>query len=225
MVLGPRLSTGVLERIEVVPLPASRLMFVLSLRGGLVKTLVLECRVETSRRDLERIVGLLNERLAGLTLEEIRQTYASRLQDLQHEATGIVRLVLDRSGQLFSEPAVDRLRVGPAQHLMTQPEFQEPEGLRHLIELLEDENYVVHVLEADEVPATWAAGDVAVRVGTAAADAKMRNLSLVTAQYQVGGMTGRVGVLGPMRMDYPHVVALVESTAALISRLEELPGS
>lgn len=82
VVLTPRLSTGVLERLEVVPLSSTRAMFVLSVRGGLVRTILAELPSELSRRDLELVVALLNERLAGLTLATVRNTCAQRLQDV-----------------------------------------------------------------------------------------------------------------------------------------------
>lgn len=83
VVLTPRLSTGVLERLEVVPLSSTRAMFVLSVRGGLVRTILVELTSELSRRDLELVVALLNERLAGLTLAAIRQSCHQRLRDLE----------------------------------------------------------------------------------------------------------------------------------------------
>ena len=76
VVLSPRISTGVLERLDVVPLSSSRVMIVISVRSGLVKTIIFETDVALKRRDLDCVIALLNERLAGLRLEEIRHTFA-----------------------------------------------------------------------------------------------------------------------------------------------------
>ena len=153
VVLSPRLSTSVLERLELVPLAGGRLMFVLSVRGGLVKTLVLEAEAEGDlhRPDLARIVSILNERLSGLTLAEIRRTFRERTGDLAGDRTsdpaGVIRLMRDEAALLFSEPAEGRLRHGGTQGLMAQPEFQEVDDLRALIEMVEDEDRVVRLLE------------------------------------------------------------------------------
>ena len=221
IVLSPNLSTGVLERLEVVPLSSSRMMFVISVRGGLVKTIVLEIDSELKREDLERVVALLNERLAGLTLEEIRRTYAQRVRDLD-DRTGIVRLVLNQSGTLFSEGVGGRrIRFGGAQNIMTQPEFQAPEDLRSLIELLEDEHFIVQLLE-DRLPASQdEAGRALISIGSENRDGKTDKYSIVTARYRLGETVGTVGVIGPTRMDYGRVVALVEDMASLLGRLPE----
>ena len=81
VVLTPKLATGTLDRIDVVPLSSSRVMFVLEVRGGLVRTIIAEADAEIRRSDLPRLVTLLNERLAGLSLGEIRKTGAARLDE------------------------------------------------------------------------------------------------------------------------------------------------
>ncbi len=220
LVLSPRLSTGVLERLEIVPLSGQRLMFVLSVRGGLVKTIVLEFDAEVKRSALDRVVGILNERLAGLTLRELRRTCAERVRDLDDEPTGIVRFVLGESRALFSEPSEGRLRFGSAQNLLHQPEFQEPDDLRHLIEVMEDEDLVVRVLEDLSEHCPPGVGRALVSIGSESSAEAVERYSIVTSPYQLSGTVGALGVIGPTRMDYARVVALVESVAALINQPE-----
>lgn len=217
VVLSPNLSTGILERMEVVQLSSSRVMFVVSVKGGLVKTIVLELESELNRRDLDSVVRILNDRLTGLTLEEIRRTYPARVRDLRDDRTGIVRLVLKEGALLFSDPVqTSRLQYAGTQNILMQPEFQEPSDLRSLIEMLEDEDFVVHMIEdrrsADEP------GRATVSIGREHRNEKVERYSIVTAPYRIGRTIGTVGIIGPMRMDYERVIALVESMASLLSR-------
>ena len=218
VVLSPRLSKGVLERLEVVPLASSRVMVVISVRGGFVKTIVLEVEATFKRRDLDRIVSMLNERLAGLRLEEIRHSFAKRTRDLNDEGTGIVRLILDESASLFSEPAEGRLTYSGTQQIISQPEFQEMADVRNLIDIIENEGYVVQLLEGQHPEFPRHPGKAVVSIGSENSDQRADKYSVVTAHYQVGDTTGTVGILGPMRMDYERVVALVENMATLLSR-------
>lgn len=216
VVLAPNLGTGVLERIEAVPLSSHRVMFVLSLRGGPVRTIVLELETAT-RASLDPIVALLNERLGGLSMEEIRRTYAARLHDAD-DHTGVVRLVLDRSAQVFADPSGARVSSHGTQHLLAQPEFQEPADLRDLVRMLEDERFMVQLLEAraDDAPV----GRALVTIGREHAghvDGPAERYAVVTARYRVGEAVGTIGVVGPTRMDYARVVGLVEHVAALLS--------
>jgi heat-inducible transcriptional repressor len=226
VVLSPRLSTGTLERIDIVPLSSTRVMVVIAVRGGLARTVIAEVDGEVPPRDLDAVVQRLNERLVGLTLEEIRETGAERIEDLgAADRTGIVRLVLRDATVLFSEgDEARRAALGGAQHLVGQPEFQAPEEVQHVVELIENEAVVVHLLEQParldplhpERAVVLIGGEIG---GGHAGRGEGSPYSVVTAQYRVGGARGTVGVIGPTRMDYARAVALVEHVAALLSRV------
>ncbi len=215
--LSPRLSTAVMERLDIVPLSSARLMFVLSLKGGLVKTVVRRFEPDLQRSKIDRIVSLLNERIAGLTLREIRETYDERLKDLPDE-TGLVQLVLDEAPLLFSEPDEGRLQFDGTQNILSQPEFQEPDDVRQLIETIEDEDRVVQVLENLFEANPDAVGQAVVRIGSEADEDEMGDYSIVLSPYQLGDTVGSLGVIGPKRMDYGRAVALVENMAAVVNR-------
>ncbi len=224
LALSPSLSTGVLERLDIVPLPSSRLMVVLSVRGGLVKTIMLEFESELQRPALDRIVSILNERLAGLTLQEIRETHEERVRDIDDQ-TGIVRLILDESALIFSEPAEGRLQHGGTQNLLSQPEFQQPDNVRHLLEVIEDEGFVVHLLEDIVTSNLDETGQVAVSIGSESSSEEVEPYSIVLSPYQMGESMGTLGVIGPTRMDYGRVMALVENMASVLNRPDsDLPA-
>lgn len=215
--LSPKLSTGVLERLEIVPLSGARVMFVLSVEGGLVKTVVLNFDADAPRSKIDRVVSILNERLAGLTLHEIRQTHDERLRDLPDE-TGLIQFVVEEASLLFSEPDEGRLQFDGTQNILSQPEFQEPDDVRQLIETIEDENRIVQVLENLFEANPEAVGQAIVRIGSETDEEEMESYSIVMSPYCLGDTVGSLGVIGPKRMDYGRAVALVENTASVVNR-------
>jgi heat-inducible transcriptional repressor len=219
VVLTPKLSTGVLERLEIVKLSSSRAMFIISVSGSLVRTIVLRAAVDVPRSVLDQVVSVLNERLAGLSLKDIRETFSARVADLVDDVTGIVQLTLQESDQLFGEiPEADRVKYGGAQNLMFQPEFREAVDLRTLMELIEDRNSVVSLIEDPRLTELTGVGEAAISIGTEHGDDEPASrYSIVAARYQLGDSVGTVGVIGPKRMNYGRVVSVVEGMAALIS--------
>lgn len=216
VVLSPKISTGVLERLEVVQLSGSNIMIVISVRSRLVKTIIYETTLEIRRTDLDRIVAILNERLAGLRLDVIRRDYASRTRDLDNDPTGIVQLILNESAVLFSDSVEGRLTHAGTSGLLTQPEFQGTTEVRQLIQLIEDEGYVVQLFEQAPKQLRGEGNRVSVSIGSEIEDESA--YSIVTAQYNVGESVGTVGLLGPMRMDYGRAISLVEGMASLLNR-------
>ena len=225
VVLTPSLATGVLERLDIVPLSSTRVMFVIAVRSGLARTVIAELDGEVPARGLDTIVQRLNERLAGLTLDEIRKTGAGRVKDLgPTDPTGIVRVVLRDSSFLFSEAdEASRTTIAGTQHLLSQPEFQEPEEIRNVIELAESEDVVVHLLESPAMFDPQHPEQAVVFIGRDFGREKTSttSFSIVKAHYFYGNATGTVGVIGPTRMDYPRAVALVEHVARLLDHTDE----
>ncbi len=225
VVLTPSLSSGVLERLDVVPLSSSRVMFVIAVKSGLARTLIAEVDGELPSHGLDSIVQRLNECLAGLTLEEIRKTGAERVKDLGTlDQTGIVRIVLRDSAVLFNDSdEASRATIAGTRHIVSQPEFQEPEEIRNVIELAESEDVVVHLLESPQVIDPQHPERAVVFIGRnfGRENASSTSFSIVKANYHYGNATGTVGVIGPTRMDYSRAVALVEHVAHILNHTGE----
>ena len=218
VVLSPKLSTGVLERLDVVPLSSPNVMIVISVRSRMVKTIIYQTEVDVNRRDLDRIVSILNERLAGLRLDEIRRTYSSRTRDIEDDSTGIVQLILHESATLFGDAEAGRVNHSGTQELLRQPEFQNARNVQQLIKVIEDKGFVVKLFEQSQSFSAEVIGQATVSIGSELQDESASGYSTVTARYQIGESSGMVGLLGPMRMDYERAIGLVETMASLLSQ-------
>jgi heat-inducible transcriptional repressor len=215
VVSSPHFSSGVFEKLELVPLSNTRLLVVISIRSGLVRTLMVEVGMELRRGAVEHVSRLLNERLSGLTLQEIRDTFLERIRDVKDEETGLVRLFIESVDQLFTDaPGRERLHISGTQNIIEQPEFIDPKNFRSVIELVENQEIIVHLLEKHDS----AEQDFVITIGKENDD-KTQGYSVVTAIYDIRGVSGRVGVIGPKRMPYSKVVPIVDYVAKAVARM------
>ena len=83
IVLTPWISWGIFDRLELIHLAEYKVLAVIHVRSRLVKTVILEIESDLGDEDLERVASVLNERLSGLTLEEIQCTIADRLKNAE----------------------------------------------------------------------------------------------------------------------------------------------
>ena len=216
VVSSPHIGTGIFEKLELITISSSKLLVVISIRTGLVKTIMMEVGIELKRELLDQIGRLLNERLAGLTLREIRDTFIERTRDVQDERTGLIRLFIDSVDNLFDDMKDrDKVLISGTQNIIEQPEFIDPKNFRSVIELIENDDIIVHLLEKHEVIDK----DSVVTIGSENDDSKAKEYSLVSATYDVDGVTGRVGIIGPRRMDYAKLIPLVDHVAHLVARM------
>ncbi len=219
--IGPRLDQATLQRLELVRLSSERLLMVLTLTGGAMRTIFVELRGEIADSALAEVSTVLNERLAGLEIREIRASLGTRLRDAsaRAEAHELLNIFVQEGEQLF-ESAIpfgeEQVVLGQASVLAEQPEFSTGEGLRRLIDLTETR----HVL-GDFLRRRSERQGISITIGNEHDDPRLENWTVVTAEYRAGALTGVIGVIGPTRMPYDKVISLVSHTSRLVTDLLE----
>ena len=95
---------------------------------------------------------------------------------------------------------------------MEKPESREGEQVGRVMHLLEDEITLIRIIR-DEL------GDekISVRIGGELRHPDAGLLSLVTAPYRFGDLSGALAVIGPTRMPYEKIIATLDCTAEILS--------
>lgn len=215
--LGPRLDNSVLERLDLVRLSSERILVALTLTGGAVRTIFVEARGEIADSALVEVTRVLNERIAGLTLREIRATLGARLRDTgpMRGSSELLNVFIEEGEQLFDSAIQgDDVMLGQASLLAEQPEFSTVGNMRKLVALTETREHLADLLRArSETPG------ITITIGNEHKDPKLQNFTIVTAQYHSGSVAGVIGVIGPTRMPYDKVISLVTHTSRLLTDL------
>lgn len=224
--LGPRLDQAVLQRLELVRLTTERLLLVLTLRGGAMRTIFVEVPDSIADDAMAEVSVVLNERLAGLTLREIRTSLAQRLRDTAAPGAAgeLLNIFVQQGDVVFDVPLSsddEDVVLGQASMLAEQPEFATGESLRRLIALTETRQQLAELLRKRNgaTSADPAMPGLTITIGNEHADPRLENLTIVTAEYHAGSLGGVIGVIGPTRMPYEKVISLVSHTSRLISAL------
>ncbi len=202
-----------LAGLQVVPLHGSEAVVVLVGDDGRARTKVIRFAHSPSARDLEQIGRALSERLRG---QPLRALAGGRLGALAAEL-GQFREVIDRVKELLAEPDAgpERVVVDGATNLLKQPEFREVASAQRVLQALERDRLLGEMLG---LPLPRLNG-LEVAIGREIPLEEMADCSLVTAVYAApGGVMGRIGVLGPRRMDYTRVMRLVEGVAGAVTK-------
>ena len=212
----PKLETGILEKLQIISLSTTRILVVISIKAGLVKTITLELTSEINPDQIESVQRLLNEKLSGLTFNEIRATFTERLKDVEEDHKPIIRLFIDSMDKIFKDlRKTDNLFITGAKNVIKQPEFDSPENFQSVIELIEDKDIIIHILDKYET----FDNQVFISIGSENENKKLDEYSLVTKEYQLGDISGTLGVIGPKRMEYPKIVAIVDYMAKMITEI------
>jgi heat-inducible transcriptional repressor len=216
--VAPALDEMVLERLELVPVSAERLLLVFNLRSGVVRTIFVEVPGRMGPEAVQDVSRILNERLAGHTLQQIRSTLTERLRDAGGAQGGreLLNIFLDEAEEIFDlADEQGAVVLGSAQMLAEQPEFASNVRMRELLRLTEGRDLLKRAL------ASRRENGVSITIGAENSDARLSDFTLVTASYEAGALRGVIGVMGPTRMPYDKIIGLVEHTSRLVEDLLE----
>jgi heat-inducible transcriptional repressor len=201
--LAPRFQKGMVEKIELVRLAESKILFILSIKAGLVKTVIVEINEALPQHLLETTNQLLNERLYGLTVSELKNSLKERFRDVDAQSKIVIDALQAQSRNITTAYTSDIFHFAGAKNVLQNPEFSSGNKIGKIIELIDRKDILVRVLSEHE------SEGVSIVIGDENQEDLMKNCSLIATTYRYEDAIGTVGVIGPTRMQYDKIIALV----------------
>ena len=199
-----------LTDIELVPIQGDRIMFVLALDTGLVKSIVLNLDIHINSKRIQNITQLLKDRLIGLTLKEIQSTMNHRLNDAEMYDHELVQILINERYSYFTIDSNNKIYTSSTNVLLDQPEFQDLTFYQRVLPVLEKPFLNHHFKENFHLNSNNTL------IGTENGDIRLEDCAIITTQFDSGMMQGRIGVIGPKRVPYFSLKALLEKFTEIV---------
>lgn len=210
VVLEPKLYKAIFQKMELVPVSEKKIMAVLSIKSGFVKTIILDIESELPREHLQAAAWFINERLSGLSLEDIKNSIDKRLEEEKENL--VVDLIIQCSNKIFIMDHGNNLHLCGAYNIMSNPEFSDRERAARIMEIIERKQEILdHFQRVDD-------DAVSIKIGDENSEHYLKNCSIISVKYQIGNAYGTLGVVGPTRMQYAKIIALVENMKHVLTR-------
>ncbi|MDP6532855.1 MAG: heat-inducible transcriptional repressor HrcA [Candidatus Marinimicrobia bacterium] len=197
---------SILSDIELVKLGSDRIMVVLAMKTGLVRSIVLNLKVEVADGMLIRINEALRNSLVGLRLDDIAGSMELRLIDsdvFEHE---IIQILLNRSSQMCTVQHDAVVFTSSYNELLTQPEFNDTQQFQDLLPALETDSLLNDIDLSNQ--SHWNAV-----IGGENENELLHDCSLVSAPFKGSLVSGRLALLGPKRMQYSSLKTILHQFA------------
>lgn len=211
--LSPGFERGIFDKIEILNLGGSSYLLVLSLKSGFVNTIRITIDHIIPRWKIEETARIITERLHDLSISDINDSIGLCLRDVAGGDRSLVEVILTRSDRIFSFSDERNIHLAGLSRVLTHPDFEPADHSLKLIDMFEHKNEIVKALKlsaSDE-------SNVSIHIGGNGPWGSRPPLSLVSAVYWSGSMMGVIGVIGPARVHYPRLTALVRYASASAS--------
>jgi heat-inducible transcriptional repressor len=213
-VLAPDIAKTSFRHVDLVDLGHPRVLVVMVSATGIVTHKVVEVEERIPPPDLQACANYLNAHFTGVPLGEIRKHLLELMKEDKALYDKLLQRVVALGERAFSVAQADAgVYIDGTSNILSLPEFDDLERMRALFRTFEEKGRLVRILNA-----CITGEGIRVLIGHENPDPELRDLSLVAARCDVEGAPGvGLGVLGSTRMEYAHVVSLVDHVARAVS--------
>ena len=217
MISGPQYHRTKLKFIQLSIVSDTQILATVVAEGNVVKNKLLEIQHGLDQKTVLEMNILLNSARNGLTIEEINLATIAKLKEQAGIHSELVNRVLDAVAESI-QASQDELEIytSGTTNIFKYPELSSSEKASELISTFEDKKELADIISQDGAEQTG----IQVYIGGESPVGVMQDCSVVTATYELGeGMYGKIGVVGPKRMDYEKVVGTLKT---LMAQLDEI---
>ena len=218
MVSTPMNNENKLKFIQLSMVDDEQIIAVIVLGGTVIKNKIIDIEEPISNENLLKLNMLLNTTLNGMSIDEINLGLIARLKEQAGIHSEVVGNVLDAVADVIQVDDDMQIYTSGATNIFKYPELSDNQSAQEIISAFEEKQQL-----SELVTQTLSQEDntgIQVYIGDETPVKTMKDCSVVTATYELGdGMKGTIGIIGPKRMDYEHVL---KSMKRLQSELDEM---
>lgn len=214
LVTVPRRERFAFQHIDFVSMGGNRVLVILVFTDHEVQNRVIETSRHHTGAELEQVAQYLNAHFAGLPLEEIRRRLVSEMHEAQSDLNQLMSLSVEiAQAALRDDQKQDDMLVSGQTNLMGLHSLSNIERLRELFEAFQRKQELLGLLDQ-----CLHADGVRLFIGEESGFSALGSCSLIAAPYRnQNRVLGVLGVIGPTRMPYDRVIAVVQATAQALS--------
>ena len=207
MVSAPINRKNTLKFIQLSQVNEEQIIAVIVMGGNVIKNKIIDVNEELGSETLLKLNMLLNTTLNGMSIEEINLGLIARLKEQAGIHSQVISNVLDAVAETIHVDEDMEIYTSGATNIFKYPELSDKQSAQEIISAFEEKQQL-----AELVSETLSSHGIQVYIGDETPVKTMKDCSVVTATYELGeGMKGTIGIIGPKRMDYEHVMRTLKT--------------
>ena len=220
LVSSPVNRRNTLKFIQLSQVDARQIVAVIVMSGNVIKNKIIDVGEMLGNETLLKLNMLLNTTLNGMSIEEINLGLIARLKEQAGIHSNVISNVLDAVADIIHVEDDMEIYTSGATNIFKYPELSDKQNAQEILNAFEEKQQlaelVTETLSSEENHGTQ------VYIGDEAPVKTMRDCSVVTATYDLGdGMKGTIGIIGPKRMDYEHVMKTLKTLQSKLDAINK----
>lgn len=212
MVSGPRYASKKVKFIQLTLVDERSLLVVIVLDNNVVKNKMIHMEDSMDQETLLRLNFIMNTTLNGLDVMDMNLAVIQKIKEQMGAHNSVIDSVLEIIGSALTEDEDLEIYTSGATNILKYPELADKSNAAQILSAFEEKKDLNEWIEQEPVGQNDDKHAIQVYIGGETQVESMKDCSLVTATYRIDdGVYGKVGIVGPKRMDYDKVVATLQS--------------
>ncbi|MFW5787819.1 MAG: heat-inducible transcriptional repressor HrcA [Halanaerobiales bacterium] len=217
LISEPQLKESRIRKVQVIEVARKSLMIILITDTGMVNNKLIHLEKELNNRQVRYINRYLSDRLENKKLSTLDQEFMKKLEGEIKKRLSISKKLLDlinKELEVLVDPADLQIYLGGTSYILEQPEFNDLDALKQVMRILDQEDVLRKLI------GNVSEEGIEVKIGRENNLEEIQNCSLVVATYSLEDKAiGKIGVIGPTRMEYPRVISTVDFVADVLGEI------
>lgn len=217
MITEPEFKNIKISEVQLMKVTNNKLLLVMVTDNGFVSDKLIGIKEELNKRKIRYINNFLVDKIEGKNITKLDKDYFEEIEkelikkiNLSHHIFSIINKEIKE----IINPEDVKIYIGGTSYILDQPEFNDIEYLKKVLNVLDHEDTLKKIITAEKNK------ELEVRIGHENEMEEMQRCSVVIANYSIGEeAVGKIGVLGPTRMEYPRVISTVNIVSDILSKI------
>ena len=206
-----------LQLLQLLLVEPGKALMVIVTEGEKVENRFIAIPPTVTKEDLDLVSLLLNQNLKGIPVDGWQKDMLENIfVELTHQRK-VVDAALEMLSSILRREKSSKVYLNGTLNMLSLPEFKDVNRVKTILQTLEDQEVVNTLLKDDKN------SDIVVKIGTENIIPEVQDCSVVMATYQLGNdIIGKIGLLGPTRMDYSNAIAILDALAQSLKQKDDL---
>ncbi len=199
--LGSASRENRITRVMVEQLDEQNMIAIVITDKGHVEHKNIHLGAAVNQEELKKTVDLINKLIVGTPIDEVNEKLEYEVKPVINQVVKQHEILYNAFYHAFYDIArQEEVKVSHASNILMQPEFNDADKIREIISKFDDKNMVRNIKEDDS--------GVHIYIGSETEFDD--DVSIIKTKYSVNGEEGTIALVGPKRMEYGRVIALLE---------------
>lgn len=202
MVKAPSTNKSCIKSIRLVLIDDYNLLIVIVTDSGIIKNNLIRITKSINGDVVLKLANLLNARLKGLTVGEINLEVINNLKNDLSGYDDIFNAIIPAMYSSLSTADSSNIYFEGSTNIFNYPEYNDIEKAKEFLSLLEDKDKLTSLMSSN--------ANISVKIGEENYLESAKECSVISAIYCFDNKPlGSIGVIGPTRMPYSKVIAIM----------------